>query len=127
MKNITKKEQIEPLHFYYWHETFFKADSQGVNKLLDICFIIYINKTSSPFNWQCDGIEIESINSDLVVGNSYNYHYMWGERKISDYMIKQLDFEELTHKQKSIFWDFLFDENSNLFNSINNAKLWGKI
>ena len=125
--NVTKKEQLKPLTFYYWKETFFKADRMGVKVLSDICFIIHINKTSAPYNWQCEGVEIESIDSDLYVGHNYNYHYKWGERKISKYVIKELSFDELTPEQKSRFWGYLFDEKSALCNSLSLRRQWGEL
>lgn len=102
-----KKEDLRPFTFYRWIE----STQQG--KLDDVCFITDINKTSSPGNYQCSGIEVESIESDLVVGNGYNYHFLWGgERaKGKKYTIKELNFNSINRKQ---FFDWIFNSNSSL-------------
>ena len=80
--------------------------------LEDICFIIYIDKTSSPGNYQCDGIEIEQINSDLMIGHNYNYHFLWGERgKIVKYTIEEISIDDIDKRK---FFEWIFDEKSRL-------------
>lgn len=108
-----KKEDLKPFTFYYWSEEWTTDKGKKV-KISDVCFITDINKTSSPGNYQCGGIEIESLEgSDLVVGNGYNYHFLWGgERsKGRKYTIKELNFNNLDRKK---FFDWLFDSESAL-------------
>ena len=66
---------------------------------------------SSPGNYQCSGIEIESIESDLVVGNGYNYHFLWGGERAKSKTIKELNFNSINRKQ---FFDWMFDPSSAL-------------
>jgi len=103
-----KKENIKEYTFYRWIE----ENTINGYKMDDICFIVSILKDSSPGNFQCDGIEIESIDSDLIVGNNYIYHFLYSERaKDRKYTIKEISIDDIDKKQ---FFEWLFDYDSKL-------------
>ncbi len=102
------KEDLKPFTFYRWKENWTKNGKKV--EIEDICFIIDINTTSSPGNYQCNGVEIDNIKSDLVIGHNYNY-FCWDDKKIK-YIIKEVSLDDIN---KGLFFDWLFDINSSLF------------
>ncbi len=103
-----KKENLKPFTFYHWIE----ENTKNGYIMNDICFITDINKTSSPGNYQCSGIEIKRIDSDLRVGNGYVYHFLYGERaKQRKYTIKEISINDVDRAQ---FFDWVFDSESSL-------------
>ncbi len=105
---ITNKDQLKPLTFYRWKE---KYNSKTVE---DICFVTEID-TSSPGNYQCHGVCVKSIKSDLRVGRSYNFHYRWLQ-KLSKYKIEELSIDDI---DKTEFFNWVFDSKSDLNRDLN--------
>lgn len=106
-----KKENLKPFTFYKWIEI------TKQEKFIDICFIIDINKISSPGDFQCSGIEIENIKSDLIVGREYTYHFLWKKEKIKSrkYIIKEINFNSINRK---MFFDQIFNPDSELVRNL---------
>jgi len=115
-----KKEDLKEYAFYRWKE----ENTRNGYKMDDICFIISILKDTSPGNFQCSGIEIESIDSDLIVGNNYIYHFLYGEKaKDRKYTIKEISIDNIN---KGLFFDWLFDYDSRMNTSIRLEKEYRK-
>jgi hypothetical protein len=94
---------IDPHKFYRWEEKSLKG-----TKMIDIIFTLSEDWKSDPSQGQYRAIELEDVNgnSELKAGMSYSYKWHPGRK---GYKIKELDFDDLTHKQKVVFWTAVFN------------------